>query len=156
VVANRTHRGDGADLACLDGCGTTERMNTRRIVSSSVLVVVCALAVILGVARAGGGPVPVVPTQPVETQLPVEAQPLALQGIIEQAKLIPPTLDPQALPPGPVLPGWACPGTENIQNLHVRVGSPVRSEAAADPGLQQELIGKMLATIATIPPPPCP
>lgn len=137
-------------------------MDKRRIVIASVLVLFCALAVILGVARAGGGPTAVGPTQPVEAQ-PVEGpllplpERLALEDIIEQAKLIPPTLDGHALSPGPVLPGWACPGTENIQNLHVRVGppSPVRSEAAPDPGLRQELVDKILATIATVPPPPC-
>lgn len=135
-------------------------MDKRRIVTSSVLVVFCALAVILGVVRAGGGPVSVVPTQPVEAQsaeLPVPPL-LALEDIIEQAKLIAPTLDGHALPPGPVLPGWACPGTEGVQNLHVRVGpsSPVGPEAAPDPGLQQELVDRILATMATVPPPPCP
>ena len=95
-----------------------------------------------------------------------------MDDIIEQAKLIGPTLERHPLPPQAGLPGWACPGTEGVQNIHVRVGpapdyfaegksmgmtdAQARAHVAEIEAAQRDLEQQMLNTLATLPPPPCP
>ena len=148
-------------------------MNTRRIVWSTVLVGVCALIVIVGVATAGNGSAPrdeALLTQPASaTRQTMED---TLEDVLEQAKQIGASLERHPLAPVSLPPGWACPGTENIQNVHVRLGplpehfnegkamgmsdDQARSYAAGIKASQQAMQEQMLATIATLPPPPCP
>lgn len=143
-------------------------MGNRRIVSGAILVGVCALIVVVGVANAGKGPDPRVEvpvTQPAEFRS-------TLEQILEQASQTGPSLGGSPLPPVTMPPGWACPGTENVQNIHVRLSPPpdyfaqgkalgmsdaaarayVDEMAAAEKALQDQ----MLATVATLPRPPCP
>jgi hypothetical protein len=95
-----------------------------------------------------------------------------MEDILEQAKLIGPTLERHPLPPVSMPAGWACPGSEGVQNIHVRLGAPpdyfaegkamgmtddqARSYAAGVEASQRALEDQMRATIAALPPPPCP
>ena len=143
----------------------------RRVVSSTLLVAVCALIVVLAMANAGKGTAPrreVVMTQPVPAVPPGHT----MEDIMEQAKLMGATLERHPLPPAPGLPSWACPGTEGVQNIHVRVGpapdyfaegkslgmtdAQAHAHVAGMATAQRDLEQQMLKTLATVPPPPCP
>lgn len=95
-------------------------MSTRRTVASSLLVAVCTLIVVLGMANAGSGPAPDAELVPTE-QVPAAKYSPTMADTIEQAKKIGPTLERHPVPAQPGLPGWACLGTENVQNIHVRL-----------------------------------
>jgi len=115
-----------------------------------VLVAVCALLIVVGVANAGREPAPA----PSAELVPAQAH-----------------SSPSTLPP--VLPGLvACPGTEHILNIHTPLtplnpapnyfldgkargmtdeqASAYAAQTAAD--LQDQLV----RTVATLPLPPCP
>jgi hypothetical protein len=124
-------------------------MGNRRIVSGTILVGVCALIVVVGVANAGKGPDP-------RVEVPV-TQPAEVSPTLGQM---------------PVPPGWPCPGTEGVQNIHVRLSPPpdylaqakalgksdaeARAYLADREAAEKALRDQMLATISTMPPPPCP
>ena len=108
------------------------------------------------------------PTQPV----PAAQGGATVEDIIEQVKRIGPTLERHPAPAQPGPPDWACPGTEGVQNIHVRVGPPAdyfaernslgmtdaqaRAEVAPMEAAQRDLEQHMLNTLATLPLPPCP
>jgi hypothetical protein len=146
-------------------------MRKSRTVSVTLLVAACLVIVAVGAASTGKGPGPA-------TDLPAQAQADQTQAVGFPAASTSTQEDeiraaltainnrltelagqgPLQFPAGRTVAGPSCPGAENVENLHVRVGppSPVSSEAAPEPALQQELVDKILASIATVPPPPCP
>jgi hypothetical protein len=143
-------------------------VSNRRIVSSALLVAVCATVVVVGVANAGKEPearVEAPLTQPAEFRS-------TLEQILEQARLMAPSQERSALPPVSTPAGWACPGTEGVQNIHVRLSPPpdyfaqgkavgmsdadARAYVAEMAAVEKAMQEQMLATVATLPPPPCP
>lgn len=172
VGRNCTHGGEGwlrSVLFWTTWCGTTGRMTNRRIVSSALLVAVSASVIVVGVVNAGrDDPAPRIEaplTQP-------DPASLTMEDILDQAKRIGPPLEQQPLPPVSMPLGWACPGTEHIQNIHVRVGPApdhfaqgkamgmsddrARAYAVEVQAGQQAMDEQLRKTLATLPPPPCP
>jgi hypothetical protein len=108
---------------------------------------------------------------PVRVQTP--AQPSsAIDGYFDQAEPAASSLEPQPLPPVSFPPGWACPGTGDIENIHVRLSpapdyfaqgkamgmtdDQARAYVAQMVAAEKDLHDQMLRTIATLQPPPCP
>jgi hypothetical protein len=130
---------------------------SKRIAASTVLASACALVIIVGVVNAGREPAVQVPAQ--------ASQPtLNLDDVLNQAgrsgALVSQPLPPVSLPWPP------CPGTEDIQNIHVSLSptpdyvaegkaqgmteDQARAYAAKVVADQQEMLRR---TLATVPPP---
>ena len=133
-----------------------------RVVSSTVLVGACFLIVVVGVANAGRAPAPRV--------APATAPPFGptMGDLIEQAKLIGPSLEGHPLPAAPE-PSTCQSNAPGVQNIHVRPGpmpdyfaegkalgmsdDGARAYAAQIEADRQEIIKQ---TLTTLPPLPCP
>lgn len=70
-----------------------------------------------------------------------------LNDVLEQAARIAPTLEPNPLLPVPTPPGWACPGTEDVQNVHVRLGPTlIPEDEVARQAIQEQMLRTALGT----------